>query len=94
MSEEDKIEKLPAAELEKLKNAIDSVAKKACPRCGANAFIIANGYTSLPISIEKGAISLGGKVIPCALSVCTKCGFISAHALGVLGLMAEPGEGK
>jgi len=65
-------------------------ARLPCPRCGGTHFVIAEGYFSHPLQFKVGQLVLGGQTIPCAIVVCTKCGFISQHALGILDLM--PGE--
>ena len=63
-----------------LKNAN---ATNVCPRCGNLGFAVVDSvalptYASYSVNI--------GKTIPAAAVVCTKCGFLSLHAYGLLGL--------
>lgn len=60
-----------------------------CPRCGNPNFTLLSGYFAQPIQPELGSIMLGGPNIPSVVTVCTQCGFISQHALGVLGLLPK-----
>jgi predicted nucleic-acid-binding Zn-ribbon protein len=64
-------------------------ARLACPRCGNNNFVILDGYVNQPMSNKLGSIVLGGPTIPTAVIACSRCGFLSLHALGVLGLFPE-----
>ena len=58
-----------------------------CPRCASTEFTVADGYLNQTIQTELTGLVIGGPSIPSALIVCTNCGFISQHALGVLGLL-------
>lgn len=58
-----------------------------CPMCGNNHFIIGDGYFNTFIQDDIKNISLGGPSIPSIPIICNRCGFISSHALGVLGLL-------
>jgi len=70
-------------------------AVKPCPRCGNNDFMIIDGYFSqtLQTDLSKG-LAIGGPSIPSAIIVCTKCGYMSQHALGILGLLPNEGGTK
>ncbi len=63
-----------------------------CPRCGNNNFTLIDGYFNQPIQIELGGLVLGGPTIPSIVLACTKCGFLSQHALGVLNLLPKEDE--
>lgn len=63
-----------------------------CPMCGNNHFIIADGYFNTMMQDHLNSIVLGGPSIPSIAIVCNKCGFISSHALGVLGLLPKQNE--
>ena len=66
-------------------------AEKACPRCGNAGFSLVDGYVNKLLQARpSGGLVLGGPVVPCAVVVCTKCGFVSEHALGALGLLPVP----
>lgn len=63
-----------------------------CPMCGNKHFIIADGYFNSIMQDNLNNIALGGPSIPSIAIVCNKCGFISSHALGVLGLLPKQTE--
>lgn len=82
-------------EKEKIINALeDRFAKLPCPRCGNQQFSLADGYFSQPLQENLGGIVLGGPAIPSVVVVCNKCGFISQHALGALGLLPIQNESQ
>lgn len=58
-----------------------------CPMCGHEHFVLLDSYLRNDIQEDLNAVMLGGPSIPAAAIVCSNCGFISQHALGVLGLM-------
>lgn len=65
-------------------------AMRACPRCGHGAFTLIDGYFNQPIQTDLGSMVFGGPSIPSVVVACTRCGFMSQHALGVLGLLPPP----
>ncbi|MFZ1081843.1 MAG: hypothetical protein WAO19_07950 [Candidatus Kryptoniota bacterium] len=67
-----------------------------CPMCGNKNLILMDGYFTHPVqgNLNAGVI-VGGPAIPSVAVVCTRCGFMSHHALGALGLLPPPeGGGK
>ncbi|MBR4823890.1 MAG: hypothetical protein IKZ86_03765 [Spirochaetaceae bacterium] len=58
-----------------------------CPMCGKNSFTLADAYIRLELQDDLHNINLGGPSIPTASIICTNCGFVSLHALGILGLL-------
>lgn len=64
-----------------------------CPMCHNKAFTILDGYTNFALTVQLGMYDFGGRSLPIALIVCNRCGFISQHALGALGLLPK-GESK
>ena len=62
-------------------------AKLPCPRCGNQKFILLDGFINEAIQQDIKKITLGGIMLPAIGTVCDNCGFISYHALGVLGLL-------
>ena len=58
-----------------------------CPMCQNRNFVIADGYFNQPITVNLNSTVIGGPSIPSIGIVCDNCGFISQHALGVLGLL-------
>jgi hypothetical protein len=75
---------------EELRGAIqERGALTACPRCRNNSFTLVEGYFTHPLQDNFKSISLGGPSIPTVVVVCDRCGFLSQHALGVLGLIPQ-----
>jgi len=64
-------------------------ARKTCPMCGNKLFSIAPAYFVNTLQTSVSNLSLGGKSIPSIPIICTNCGFISQHAIGVLGIMPK-----
>ena len=64
-------------------------ASKPCPRCGGTSFSLMDGYSTQPVQATQTGVVLGGQILPFVTVICNKCGYMSQHALGVLGLM-EP----
>lgn len=73
-----------------LKALEEKSAKLPCPRCGNAKFFLADGYFNQSIQENLEGITIGGPSIPSVGVVCAQCGFISHHALGVLGLLPTP----
>jgi len=79
---------LSRAEVEKIIQALrEHGAELPCPRCGNPDFNVEPVYFAHPIQTTLTGINLGGPSIPTAVTVCTRCGFLSEHALGALGLL-------
>jgi hypothetical protein len=60
-----------------------------CPMCQNRSFIMADGYFNNTQQNDLTSFSLGGPSIPTIAIVCSNCGFVSQHALGVLGLLPK-----
>jgi hypothetical protein len=75
-------------------------ANEPCPRCRHNEFTLIDGYVNVLTHPHfSGALVLGGPTIPTVVTVCTRCGFISQHAVGALSLSPQEvrqsaGQGK
>lgn len=65
------------------------IPNAVCPMCQHNSFVLADGYFNIPISNSMNDVVLGGTTIPSIGVICTNCGFISLHALGILGLLND-----
>jgi hypothetical protein len=81
---------------EEVKGEIEQIlhergVKAGCPRCGAREFaVIVEGYVAVFLQpTDPKVASVQGANIPAVALVCRNCGFISQHALGVLGLMPK-----
>lgn len=83
------MEQLHSQELKQkiVKALSEKVSKLECPICHHEKFILVDGYFNSIVQKELKAITIGGSSIPSIGIVCSHCGFISHHALGVLGLL-------
>ena len=66
-----------------------SGAKLPCPRCGNSSFTLLNGYFNHTIQNDPKGMVLGGPSIPSIVVACNRCGYLSQHALGILGLLPK-----
>jgi ribosomal protein L37E len=64
-------------------------AKLPCPRCGNNSFTLLDGYFNQTIQTDFKGMVLGGPSVPSVVVACTRCGYLSQHALGALGLLPK-----
>ena len=66
-------------------------AKLPCPRCGNSSFTLVES-SAIPTLKPPNTVDFG-RTIPAAVVACTRCGYLSLHAYGVLGLLPqEPKE--
>lgn len=68
------------------------IGSAPCPMCGNKHFILADGYFCNSIQDNFNNITIGGKNVPAIAVICQNCGFISQHALGILGLLQQGAE--
>ena len=76
-------------------------ATRPCPRCGNQHFTLLEGFFNQPVSgdyFSGGFFAYPqGPTVPSVVTACSNCGFLSQHALGVLGLlpsdMVSPAKG-
>lgn len=61
--------------------------KMVCPMCGNNNFTVIDGYINNALQGDLHNFNLGGPSLPTCAIACERCGFISQHALGALGLL-------
>lgn len=61
--------------------------KMVCPMCGNNHFTVIDGYFNNALQGDLQNLNFGGPSLPACVIACEKCGFISQHALGALGLL-------
>jgi ribosomal protein S27AE len=72
------------------KALVDRGVNRPCPRCGNTSFSIVDGYFNPSLQRElSGALIIGGPTVPTVITACNRCGFLSQHALGVLGLLPQ-----
>jgi predicted nucleic-acid-binding Zn-ribbon protein len=83
---------LPEEQKQKIIKALeDRGAKLPCPRCGNKNFILMDGYFNQTIQVDLNGMVLGGPSIPSVVIACSRCGYLSQHAIGVLGLLPIEG---
>ena len=76
----------------KIEDAIDKLnsvfeGKLKCPMCGNSTFEVVDGFCSFGVTYDIGNKAV--RSIPVSAFVCERCGFVSFHALGALGLMRQ-----
>ncbi|MCK4814176.1 hypothetical protein KA005_00275 [bacterium] len=89
--------KMTAKEKQKIVGILSKKgAVHPCPRCGEKGFTLLDGYFNQTIqqTLGGGNTFIGGPSVPSIVVVCNNCGYMSQHALGVLGLMPENGDAK
>jgi hypothetical protein len=64
--------------------------EKPCPRCGNEKFEII-GETGVQLQEDPKPLkwTIMGPVVPVILIACTKCGYLTQHAQGPLGLSRQ-----
>ena len=67
--------------VKKLKKIID--AHMECPMCHNKDFRVYDGFTKNTIQPDLDRFRIGGPSIPCLSIVCTRCGFLSQHAVEI-----------
>ena len=80
-------------EKDKIKKALDErQAKNPCPRCNNEKFFLTEGYFVQSLQKEAKGMVIAGAGLPSVIVICTRCGFMSQHALGALGLLEDIGK--
>lgn len=76
-------------EKEKIIKALEERdAKNPCPRCSNDVFNLVDGYFVQSLQEKAKGVVIGGLSLPSVVVVCNKCGFMSQHALGAIGLLS------
>ncbi len=65
-----------------------------CPMCGDHQFTLTDAYLNHTLQNDLTSFSLGGQSIPTIGIVCTNCGFLSQHVLGIIGSLPNQGGGN
>lgn len=77
-----------------IKKLSEKGIKGVCPMCGNNHFVVADGYFNNALQNSLETFNLGGRSIPTISIICSRCGFVSQHALGVLELLPKAEDEK
>ena len=72
----------------------EKLSEVTCPMCHQHNFIIADGYFINVLHDNIESVKFGGSSIPTISIICSNCGFVSQHALGVLGLLPKKQESE
>jgi len=67
-------------------------ALKPCPRCGHETWHLEDGYFAFMTLPDLVTFRTTGPAVPSVMVFCRRCGFMSFHSLGMLGL--SPTEPK
>lgn len=65
-----------------------------CPMCKSQNFFLLEGYFNTVLQENIQNILLGGLSVPSVPFVCSTCGFISQHAIGILDKKDKSNEHK
>lgn len=69
---------------------LDKISEIKCPMCSNEKFTILDGYVVDNLQNDYQNIIIGeGASIPSIMMICTNCGFMSQHALGILGVLLK-----
>lgn len=60
-----------------------------CPLCKQNQWVVHEVPVSLPVYNVSGKVAFPGESMPAAAMICKKCGYMSLHSLGALGLLDQ-----
>ncbi len=80
---------------EQLQNQIVRALQRAgvnpmCPRCNSlSGWAVLDAYFSIPAQTDLHTFKIGGPTVPTVAVACKRCGFVSYHAAGTLGLLPE-----
>ena len=74
-----------ALDFEDLKDRVAQRAPNPCAACGGIDFDLQPDLVLLPWAQPDGADFRPLNAYPCAVLVCTRCGFVRLHALVMLG---------
>lgn len=76
---------------DKKRKIVEALAERMpqlyCPMCGSSSFSLLDGFNIEIMQEDITRIQLDGRTLPSVTFVCERCGFISHHAIGALGLM-------
>ena len=66
-----------------------------CPMCGGTDFTLIQGFFVNPVQNKPNVYEFSSNSVPTVSLACTKCGFMSQHALALLcpDLLKEASDG-
>ena len=69
-----------------VKRLHDKGVNRPCPRCNGEAFSLVDGFAVFGM-VEKLDDETVRNLIPSVCVACNKCGYLTFHAMGPLGLL-------
>jgi hypothetical protein len=69
--------------------ALNARGVRACPLCANNGWTLGEELVTASTTSLAGGMVIGGPTIPMIQLVCNRCGFVSHHAVGVLGIKLD-----
>lgn len=77
---------LTGSQKETISEKFTDLSIQGCPMCKEKNLTIGDEIVSANSVSLSGSTAIGGPFIPMAQLICTSCGFVSHHAIGVLGI--------
>ena len=74
-----------------IKALIDKGVASPCPMCKNKKFSVLDGYFKHSVQLGLKRTILGGPTVPAVVVICDNCGFMSQHAIGILGILDKLG---
>lgn len=71
-----------------VKRLTDAGVNRPCPRCGSENFKLVDGYAVFGMveNLEDEGVQ---NLVPSVCVACSKCGYLTYHALATLGLLPK-----
>ncbi len=69
---------------ERIKDAMTELKLKPCPRCGNQHFAFLDNYFRRAVQKDVRNTVIGGPSVVTVIAVCSRCGYLAEHALGIL----------
>ena len=69
-----------------IEGALKARVKGPCPMCGKTEWSLQEEFVMATTTSIGGGIAIGGQFVPMVQLICMGCGFVSHHAVGLLGI--------
>ena len=70
-------------------SALTARGIRSCPLCGYSGWTLGEELVTATTTSLAGGAVFGGPIIPMIQLVCNRCGFVSHHAVGALGVKLD-----
>lgn len=71
---------------ERILSSLRTKIRANCPMCTQTNWELGQEMVGVMAASPQGGIGIGGPYVPMVQVICTNCGFVSHHAVGVLGI--------